>query len=110
MKKHRSRRRKKIGRAQGVYRAARFSPPLCFFGGFSFLLCLFSRGGCLTRREAARLLYQAPATVPFRDFAYAIHLKMKEFCAIIQITFYFWEHIWQMQFLDLENFFADRAV
>jgi hypothetical protein len=29
---------KKIGRAQGVYRAARFSPPLCFSGGFSVYL------------------------------------------------------------------------
>ena len=52
----------------------------CGFVGRSFV-----RGGGLTRREAARLFYQAPATVPKVRFYIVKQLKMLSVYAIIYL-------------------------
>ena len=88
MKKQGSRRRKKIGAcAWGLPRRPIFAAALLFrrFLGLSFSLCSVGCGGCLTRRVAARLLYQAPATVPKVRFYIVKQLKMLSVYAIIYL-------------------------
>ena len=62
-----------------------FSRRFAFLAVARVLFVVFGRFvvGCLTAAQAAACFIQAPATVPFRYFAYDIRLKFIGVCGII---------------------------